>query len=46
MALVRGIRGATTATDNTKEAILEATAELLASLVEANEVRVDDVAAV
>lgn len=46
MALVRGIRGATTATDNTKESILEATAELLASLVEANDVRLNDVAAV
>jgi chorismate mutase len=46
MALVRGIRGATTATSNTKEAILEATAELLASLVEANDVQLDDVAAV
>jgi chorismate mutase len=46
MALVRGIRGATTASSNTREAILEATAELLGSLSEANDVQLDDVAAV
>ena len=46
MALVRGIRGATTADSNTKEAILDATSELLKSLVEANDVQLDEVAAV
>ena len=46
MVLVRGIRGATTAGSNTQEAILEATTELLASLVNANDVQSDDVAAV
>lgn len=42
----RGIRGATTAEANTREAILDATRELLAALVEANDVRVEDIAAV
>jgi chorismate mutase len=41
----RGLRGATTATENTKEAILEATRELLESLVAANDFTTDDVAA-
>ena len=42
---VRGIRGATTAECNTREAILVATRELLEKLVEANGIEVDDVAA-
>ena len=46
MAKVRGIRGATTADDNTREAILDATRELLEGLVEANDVDQDDIAAV
>ena len=46
MAKVRGIRGATTASENSKEAIVEATRELLERLVEANGIVVDDVAAV
>ena len=41
---VRGIRGATTATANTKEAILDATREMLELLIEANDVDPDDVA--
>ena len=45
MTGVRGIRGATTADTNSKEAILEATTELLGRLVEANGIDVDDVAA-
>ena len=46
MALVcRGLRGATTARDNTKEAILEATRELLERLVEANDLKTEDLAA-
>ncbi len=45
MSKVRGIRGATTATSNTKEAILEATKELLEKLIEANDLTPDDVAA-
>ncbi|HXH22664.1 MAG TPA: chorismate mutase [Dehalococcoidia bacterium] len=40
----RGIRGATTAEANTREAILEATRELLAEMVRANDVRAEDVA--
>ena len=46
MTTVRGLRGATTADSNTREAILEATRELLETLVEANEVSADDIAAV
>jgi len=42
----RGVRGATTVDSNTKEAILEATKELLQSMVVANEIEVDDVACV
>ena len=45
MSKVRGIRGATTADSNTKEAIQEATQELLVRVVEANAVDLDDVAA-
>jgi chorismate mutase len=40
----RGIRGATTVTANTREAILDATRELLAELVRANDIRAEDVA--
>ena len=46
MTTVRGLRGATTADSNTRDAILEATRELLEALVEANEVSADDIAAV
>jgi chorismate mutase len=42
----RGIRGATTATANSAEAISSATRELLTLLVERNAVAVDDVASV
>jgi chorismate mutase len=42
--LIRGVRGATTVTANTREAILEATTELLTAMVEANEVNAEDVA--
>jgi chorismate mutase len=45
MTKVRGIRGATTADANTKDAILEATQELLEELIEANGIDPDDVAA-
>ena len=40
----RGIRGATTVEKNTAEAILVATKELLALIVEANDLRAEDVA--
>lgn len=46
MAQCRGIRGATTADRNTAEDILEATRELLAVLIDVNEIAVDDVASV
>jgi len=44
MARIRGFRGATTADNNTKEAIVEATREMLEALVAANDIDVDDVA--
>jgi chorismate mutase len=40
----RGIRGATTAEANTREAILEATRDMLIRLIEANDLRPDDIA--
>ena len=42
--LCRGIRGATTVEVNRREAILEATAELLAAMVKANGIKPEDVA--
>ena len=44
MSKVRGIRGATTADDNTPEAIHAATAELLSEMTRANGVETDDIA--
>ncbi len=41
---VRGIRGATVAEANTKQAILEATRELLLAIIAANDVQAEDVA--
>src|SRR2546422_8313811 len=41
--ILRGLRGATTAAANTREAILEATAELLRALQEANGFQPDEV---
>jgi chorismate mutase len=41
---VRGVRGATTADENTREAILAATSELLSLMIEANQIEPDDVA--
>ena len=46
MPQCRGIRGATTAERNTAEDILEATRELLAVLIEENDIAVDDVVSV
>ncbi len=45
MTVCRGIRGATVASENTAEAIYEATRELLLKLIEANEIEEQDVAA-
>ncbi len=41
---VRGVRGATTAEANTREAILAATRELLGLMIEANAIQPEDVA--
>jgi chorismate mutase len=46
MSVVRGLRGATTAESNTKEAILEATKELLGELGAANDLKANDIAAI
>jgi chorismate mutase len=43
---VRGVRGATTADSNTREAVLEATAELLHKMLDSNSIDSDDLAAV
>jgi chorismate mutase len=42
---VRGVRGAITAHDRSRAAVLEATAELLRRVVEANGIQTDDIAA-
>ncbi len=42
--MLRGVRGATTAEANTREAILAATRELLCLLIEENNIQPDDVA--
>ena len=42
MSGVRGIPGAATADDNSKVSMLAATKELLAELIEANEIQTDD----
>ena len=41
----RGIRGATTARENTEEAILEATTELLQQMIAANDIEAEQIAA-
>lgn len=46
MGECRAIRGATTAEQNTAEDILEATRELLAAIIEANDIQADDVVSV
>lgn len=43
---VRGVRGATTVTEDTREAILEATTELITEIVSANGIDKDDLASV
>ncbi len=43
---LRGIRGATTVEANTREAVLNAAAALLSALIDANDIRRDDVASV
>ncbi len=42
----RGVRGATTVSENTPEAILEATRELLTKIIEANDLKIEDIASV
>lgn len=42
--MCRGIRGATTVEENSKQAIIGATKELLQKMIEANDVKAEDVA--
>ncbi len=42
--MCRGVRGATTVTENTKEAILEATREMMYIIIQANDMLPEDVA--
>ncbi len=46
MIVCRGVRGATTCEENTREAILAATRELLTQIIERNGILIDDVASV
>ena len=46
MNFVRGIRGATTADSNPSNGIIEATRELLTSMVESNDVDIGDITAI
>ena len=46
MTVCRGVRGATTVEENTREAILIATRELLVQMAEANDIHPDDVSSV
>ena len=43
MSRVRAIRGATTSYENTKDGIVEATLEMIETLVEANALQIEDV---
>ena len=44
--MIRGVRGATTVEHNSKRAIIEATQELLAAMIDANGIAEDDVASI
>lgn len=44
--MFRGVRGATTVTENTREAIVTGAEELLRAVIEANEIEEEDVASV
>ena len=46
MTSVRGVRGATTVPENTRDAIVDATEELLKDMVSANAIDSEDIAAV
>lgn len=46
LKVCRGVRGATTVTENSREAIVEATADLVRRLLEANGIETEDIASV
>jgi len=43
---LRGIRGATTVENNTKEEIIETTKELLTEMLSANRIKIEDIASI
>ena len=43
---IRGIRGATTVKNNSKEEVISATKELLSKIVDANQVKICDIASI
>ncbi|OGC10030.1 chorismate mutase [candidate division WOR-1 bacterium RIFCSPLOWO2_12_FULL_45_9] len=43
---IRGIRGATTAAENTREEIVAATKELLTELIKANQLKIEEIASI
>jgi chorismate mutase len=43
---IRGIRGATTVSDNSQEEILSATKELLAEIVARNDIKIEDISSI
>lgn len=46
MIMCRGVRGATTVEEDSRQAVLSATRELLTQMIEANGIRSDDVASI
>ena len=46
MTAIRGVRGATTVPENSREAIMDATEELLREMIAANDIASEDIAAV
>ncbi len=45
MSFVRGIRGATTVSENSRDEIMDATEELLSAMIDANDIVDEDIAA-
>ncbi len=45
MSKVRGIRGATTVNTNTRPEVIQATQEMLSSIIDKNKLSIDDIAA-
>ena len=43
---LRGVRGATVSIDNTKEAIIESTKELLTTIINQNNIKIEDISSI